>query len=430
MREALRHRDFRYLFTGQAVSAVGDQIFPIAVTVHVLDNGGSVGDLGLVLAARTAALVLFALLGGVWADRLPRVRVLIGADAVRLVAVVGLVLVMTGTTSTAALATLTFLVGAGEAFFRPAFGALIPSVLPDEQLPMGNALSGMTFHTAAIVGPGLAGILVALVGPKGALLVDAVTFGFSLAMLLLVREPARAFQPRRRVHTEIVEGIAAVRARRWIGAVLLMAMVQLMLLVPATTVLLPKAVKDSGSPTSTYGYVLALGAVGGLIGAVTAGHWRPRRPGLVSMLLLLPFAAEPLALLAGAPLWVLTAAWFAASLGLGPFLVYWETALQRDVPPELLARVISLDWMCSFALMPLGLALVGPAVDAFGRDAVLWVAVLAAVVPPLVCLPVPGMLRFKTPALSRNRGRTPLGPLAGGSKGSIGARRRTTSCEE
>ncbi|HUR13616.1 MAG TPA: hypothetical protein VM097_03895, partial [Mycobacteriales bacterium] len=77
MRSALRHRDFRYLFTGQVVSAIGDQIFPIAVTVQVLDNGGSVGELGLVLAARMAALVLFALLGGVWADRLPRVRVLI-----------------------------------------------------------------------------------------------------------------------------------------------------------------------------------------------------------------------------------------------------------------------------------------------------------------------------------------------------------------
>lgn len=397
MRDALRHRDFRYLFTGQAVSAVGDQIFPIAVTVQVLDHGGTVGDLGLVLAARTAALVLFALLGGVWADRLPRVRVLIGADAVRLVAVLGLVLLMTGTTSTAALAALTFVVGAGEAFFRPAYGALIPSVLPDEQLPAGNALSGVTFHTAAIVGPGLAGTLVAVVGARGALLVDAATFAFSLAMLLLVREPARALRERRRVVVEMLEGVAAVRARRWVAAVLVMAMAQLLLVVPATTVLLPKAVKDSGAETATYGYVLAVGAVGGLIGAVWAGQARPARPGLVSMLLLLLFAGQPLALLLEAPVVVLTAAWFLAALGLGPFIVFWETALQRDVPTELLARVISLDWMCSFALMPVGLALVGPAVEGLGRDAVLWVAVVAAVVPPLLCLPVPGMTRFRTP---------------------------------
>jgi DHA3 family tetracycline resistance protein-like MFS transporter len=397
MRRALRHRDFRQLFIGQAVSAIGDQVFPVAVTVQVLDNGGSVGDLGLVLAARTAALVLFALLGGVWADRLPRVRVLIGADALRLVAVVGLVLVITGTTSVAVLAALVFLVGAGEAFFRPAFGALIPSVLPPEELNAGNALSGSTFHLSAIVGPGLAGILVATSGPRGALLVDAATFAFSLAMLLRVREPGREVRPRQRVHTEMAEGLSAVRARPWVAAVLLMAMLQLLLVLPASAVLLPKLIKDSGAETASYGYVLALGAVGGLIGAVVAGHVRPRLPGLVSLIALLPFVLEPLVLLLDAPVWALTLGWFGASLGLGPFLVYWETALQQDVPPALLARVISVDWMCSFALMPLGLALVGPAVSTFGRDTVLVVAMVAAVVPPLLCLPVPGMLRFRTP---------------------------------
>jgi DHA3 family tetracycline resistance protein-like MFS transporter len=393
----LRHRDFRLLFVGQAVSAIGDQVFPVAVTVQVLDHGGSVGDLGLVLASRTAALVLFALLGGVWADRLPRVRVLIGADALRLVAVLGLVLVLTATTSVPVLAALVFFVGAGEAFFRPAFGALIPSVLPPEQLNAGNALSGSTFHLSAIVGPGLAGVLVALSGPRGALLVDAATFAFSLAMLVRVREPGRVVRERQRMHTEIAEGLRAVRDRPWIAAVLLMAMSQLLLVIPACSVLLPKLIKDSGAETASYGYVLAIGAVGGLIGAVVAGHVQPRLPGLVSNLAVMLFFLEPLTLLLDAPAWGLTLGWFLSALGLGPFLVYWETALQRDIPPELLARVISVDWMCSFALMPLGLALVGPAVGFFGRTTVLVVAVVAAVVPPLLCLTVPGMLRFRTP---------------------------------
>jgi DHA3 family tetracycline resistance protein-like MFS transporter len=397
MRQALKHRDFRLLFTGQAVSAIGDQLFPVAVTVQVLDHGGTVSDLGLVLAARTAALVLFALLGGVWADRLPRVRVLIGADALRLVAVVGLVLVISGTTSVLLLATLVFFVGAGEAFFRPAFGALIPSVLPSEELNAGNALSGSTFHMSAIVGPGLAGILVAVSGPRGALLVDAATFAFSLAMLVRVREPGRVLRERQRVHTEMAEGLRAVRDRPWIAAVLLMAMSQLLLVIPACSVLLPKLVKDSGAATASYGYVLALGAVGGLIGAVLAGNWRPRLPGLVANLTVMLFVLEPLVLLLNAPPWVLVLGWFLSSFGLGPFLVFWETALQQDIPPELLARVISVDWMCSFALMPLGLALVGPAISEFGRTTVLVVAVVAALVPPLLCLPVPGMLRFRTP---------------------------------
>lgn len=396
MRGALGNREFRLLFSGQAVSAIGDQIFPVAVTVHVLDSGGSVGELGVVLAARFASLVLFALLGGVWADRLPRVRVLVGADVTRLVAVLGLAAVMTGTTSVAVLAPLVFVVGAGEAFFRPAFGALLPSVLSAEDLPQGNALNGATFHVATIVGPGLAGLLAVAIGARGAMLVDAATFAVSLATLVRVREPERSVNARQRIGREMADGIRAVRDRPWIASVLGMAMLQLLLFFSATSVLLPAVFRDAGN-TAGYGYVLAVGAAGGLLGSLLAGRWHPARRGLVGMLALLLFAVEPVALLANAPPWALAAAWFTGSLGLGPFLVYWETALQQDVPPELLARVISLDWMCSFALLPLGLAVVGPVVDAVGRTPVLWVALAAAVVPPLVCLPVPGMFEFRTP---------------------------------
>lgn len=397
MRQALRHRDFRLLFSGQVVSAIGDQIFPIAVTVQVLDNGGSVGDLGLVLASRFASLVLFALAGGVWADRLPRVRVLIGADLTRLVAVLGLALVVGGQTPVAVLAPLVFLVGAGEAFFRPAYGALMPQVLPAQDLAAGNGLSGSTFHFAAIVGPGLAGILVAALGPRGALVVDAATFAVSLLTLLRVREPEHLPAPRRRMHQEIAEGLAAVRARPWVVAVLLMAMAQLLLAVPAMAILLPAVVRETGAETASYGYVLAVGALGGLLGSLLAGQRTPRRPGLVGMLSLLLFTAQPLALLLTAPTWALALAWFISSLGLGPFIVYWETALQADVPRELLARVISVDWMCSFALLPLGMVLVGPAQHAFGRTSVLVVALVASVVPPLLCLPVRGVFEFRTP---------------------------------
>ena len=403
LRRALSHRDFRLLFSGQVISSIGDQIFPVAVTVQVLDHHGTAGQLGVVLAARFASLVLFAMLGGVWADRLPRVLVLIGADVTRLLAVLGLAAVMTGTTSIAVLASLVFFVGAGEAFFRPAYGALLPSVLPPEDLAGGNALSGSTFHFASIVGPGIAGLLAATMGPRGAMLVDAGTFGVSLLTLVRVKEPPRVLKARQRIHVEVAEGIMAVRRRPWIAVVLLMAMVQLLLAVPATSVLLPKLVHDSHHPTAQYGYILAIGAVGGLIGSLVAGHSNPRNRGLIGMLSLLLLTAEPLAVLANAPSWGLAAAWFVASLGLGPFLVYWETALQQDVPGDLLARVISLDWMCSFALMPLGLATIGPAIDTFGRTTMLLISAGACVLPPLLCLPVRGIFEFRTPGSSGTR---------------------------
>jgi DHA3 family tetracycline resistance protein-like MFS transporter len=398
MRSALRARDFRLLFSGQAVSAIGDQIFPVAVTVQVLDNGGDAGDLGLVLAARFGSLVLFALLGGVWADRLPRVRVLIGADALRMVAVLALAVSSGHRASLTVLAALVFFVGAGEAFFRPAYGALLPDILPPEDLASGNALSGSTFHFAAIVGPGLAGVLVAFTGPRGALFVDALTFLVSLGTLWLVAEPARTPSARQRLHRELGDGFRAVRQRPWIVAVLAMAMAQLMLAIPPTSVLLPTVVRETGAATASYGYVLAIGSLGGLLGALIAGHVKPKRPGLVAQLALLGMAAEPLGLLLHAGPRGLAIAWFVSAAGLGPFLVYWDTALQADVPKELLARVISIDWTCTFALLPLGLVLVGPALHTLGRTTVLVIALIASVVPPLLCLPIRGMLEFRTPA--------------------------------
>jgi MFS family permease len=391
-------RDFRWLFTGQLVSGIGDQLFPVAVAVLVLDAGGDAGDLGLVLAARFAALVLFALLGGVWADRLPRVRVLITADVLRLVAVLGLLTAATTTPPVPVLALLTFVVGAGEAFFRPAYGALLPSVLPDDQLGPANALTSASHHTAMVLGPGLGGALVALAGVEVLFVVDACTFAVSLLTLLRVREPARVPAPRSRVLREMAEGVRAVRERPWVAAILGMATLQLLFCVAPVTVLLPLLVEERTGGAGDFGFVLAIGAVGGLLGGLVAGRWRPRHPGRVATLCILAYALQPLALLLDLPLPVLAAAWFVSSLGFGPFIVYWESALQRDVPRELLARVISLDWMCSLALLPLGLAVTGPVVDAVGDEPVLLTALVVLVVSTLAVLPVPGVRDYRTPA--------------------------------
>lgn len=389
---------FRWLFAGQVVSAVGDQFFPVAVAALVVQRGGTASELGVVLAARFASLVLFALLGGVWADRLPRVRVLRGADLLRLVAVAGLAVAAgTGAPPVPLLAALVFLVGAGEAFFRPAFGALLPTVLPAEALAPGNALSSASQHVAVVVGPALAGVLLLVTGPAPLFAVDAATFALSLATLLRVAEPPYAPAPRRRLLAEAGEGIAAVRARPWIAAVLLAASLQLLFTVAPATVLLPIVVRDAGLPASTYGLVLAVGGAGGLLSALVVGRWRPRHRGRTGMLLLIAWTAPPLALLVEAPAVVLAAAWFVGGLGLSPFIVWWETSLQDAVPRELLARVVSLDWLCSLGLLPLGLALTGPAVSLLGRGPVLVSAAVAMALTSVLPLLVPGVRDFRTP---------------------------------
>lgn len=390
-------RDFRLLFAGQTVSTVGDQIFPIAVTIAVLNStGNDAGSVGLVLAARWVALVLFVLLGGVWADRLPRRAVMMASDAFRLLAVLVLAL-LPGSPPIWVLAGLVFLVGGGEAFFRPAYGALVPAVVPEDRRPAANALTSVSLRTAAVVGPGLGAALVTLVGVRTAFVVDAATFAVSLLTLLRLREPSYEPAPSHSMLADIREGFAEVWKQRWATAVLGVAALQLMLAVAPAVVLLPIIGRREFGGDAVYGTALSLFSLGGVIGAMTAMRVRPRHPGLVGVVGLLPYALVPVSLLTPFAPWWVFACHFTAGLFLEPFIVYWTSALQRAFPAHQLARVTSIDWLCSFALMPIGLALVGPAAAHLGEATVLSGAVVVAIVPVLLLLLVPGMKDFRDP---------------------------------
>jgi DHA3 family tetracycline resistance protein-like MFS transporter len=394
-------RPFRLLFLGQAVSTVGDQIFPVAVTITVLNAGGGLTEVGLVLASRWLAVVLFALVGGVWADRLPRTLVMRAADVFRGLAVLGLAVLPTAPPIWV-LALLVFLVGGGEAFFRPAETALLPSILPADRLAAANGLIVISYRTASVVGPGLGALLVSVAGgTRGAFVVNALTFGVSLVCLTLLREPPREQVPREDrpgMLREILEGLAEVRRRPWVAAVLVLASVWLMLVLGPETVLLPVIGRQEFGSDHVYAASLALFAAGGVVGAVLALRIRPRLPGLVGALGWLPFTLVLAALAWPVAPWVFYVSYFLAGLGFEPFNIYWQTALQREIPGETLARVSSLDWMASLALLPVGMALTGPAVAAVGLGPVLLVAAVVNVAGTLLILAVPGVKELATPA--------------------------------
>jgi DHA3 family tetracycline resistance protein-like MFS transporter len=390
-------RDFRLLWTGQTVSAIGDQIFPIAVALKVVHAGGSVGDLGLVLLGRPLAMV-FLVVGGVYADRLPRTRMMLGSDALRAVAVLGLAL-SPAHVPVLVLTALTFVVGGGEAFFRPAYGAVVPSVVPADRLAQANALTSVSLKTSVILGPALGGFLVAIAGTGWALGVDAATFLASMATLVRIREPELiARGPRQSMLREALDGVAAVRERAWIGAILVMATVQLMVAVAPAIVFQPFIARERLGGDGAYGALLVAFAAGGLLGAVVGGRANPRRPGLWGLVGVLPYAVSLIALALSHSVVLVGALSFAAGVGFEPFQIWWSSALQREIPPELLARVVSLDWLVSLGLMPLGLVLAGPAAHLFGRTTVLVTGAVVMVVSTLAVLPVPGVLEFATPA--------------------------------
>jgi N-carbamoyl-L-amino-acid hydrolase len=169
LRRGARGVEFRRLFLGQAASALGDRIAPVALAFAVLDLTGSAAALGVVLAAQTLPLAAFVLVGGVWADRLPRRLVLLASDGVRLVAQ-GLtaLLLVTGTARLWQLVVLQAAYGAAEAFFRPAMHAVIPEVVTAARLQQANALTGLSLNVAMVVGPPIAAIVVAVTSPGAA----------------------------------------------------------------------------------------------------------------------------------------------------------------------------------------------------------------------------------------------------------------------
>ena len=404
----LRLRDFRLLWIGQTVSAIGDQIFPIAVALKIVHAGGSPGNLGAVLLGRSLAMVLFLVIGGVYADRLPRTRIMVGSDLLRAVAVLGLALTP-GEVPILVLALMTFVVGAGEAFFRPAYGAVVPSVVPPDRLPQANAYTSVSLKTSLLLGPALGGAVVALGGPGWALGIDAGTFLVSMVTLLRIAEPPRPARGERRSGIrDALEGVTAVRERPWVGAILVMATLHLMLAIAPMMVLQPFIARERLGGDGAYAALVVAFGAGGLIGAVIGGRVTPRLPGLWALLGLLPHVLVLLALAYSDSLAVVAATMVLGGIGLEPFQIWWSSALQRDVPPDLLARVISLDWLVSLVLMPVGLALAGPAAEAFGRTTVLLVAAGTMLVTTLAVLPVPGVLELRTVDGGRRTRRGPL----------------------
>jgi MFS family permease len=390
--------DFRRLWAAQTVSTIGDQVFPIAATIAVLDQGGGATQIGIVLGARVAAIVLFALFGGVWADRLSRRLVMITADVFRAAVLTVLALLPT-TPPVPALALLVFLVGAGEAFFRPAEAALLPALVPEPRRNSANGLIMVSFRTAAVIGPGLGGVLVGVVGVRAAFALNAVTFAMSALFLRALHEPARSHldEPRQSIPREIREGAAEVASRRWVLANMVAASLLLLLVVAPEQVLLPVISRAEFGDDRVYVASLALMSLGGVFGALIAMRWRPRHPGQAAWLLGLVYLLAILALMRPVAAWPILLTFFVSGVAFEPFMVFWNTALQREIPQDKLARVASLDWMSSFALMPIGLAVAGPLADALGQDVVLAGAGVSLLLITFAVLLVPGVRDMRTP---------------------------------
>jgi MFS family permease len=393
------HREYRLLATSMAASLFASGLWLVAIVYQVIALDGGPSELSLVAAAASAGLLVSVLIGGVAADRLPKRAVMIGVEVVR-IASAGLagVLAVSGALQLWHLAVIAFVIGAAEAFFYPAYSAILPTLLPPDELLAANGVEGTLRPIAQqALGPALAGVLIGGFVPGVSLLLAAGIYALALVALIAMR--AAPVVPDEEVRSSVLgdlaEGFRYLFRTGWLFATLAFASLYVLVLIGPIEVLLPFAVRDqTGGGASSFALVLAAFGVGGAIGSLVVSSLRLPRRYLTAMILLWGAGAAPLVLLGVTrQLWVMAVATFVVGFTGAAAMVIWGTLLQRRVPRHLLGRVSSLDFFVSLALMPVSMALAGPAGEWLG---VPMTFVLAGAIP--VFLAVAAIVGWRLPA--------------------------------
>jgi MFS family permease len=391
----LRHRDFALLWSGMTVSMLGDGVAMVALAWITYSISNTPSSLAWVGAAQFVPRILFLLWGGVLSDRIER-RTMMGiAHAIRAVSTGAIaILALTGSLELWQLILLAPLEGLGGALFAPAFGAIVPELVPPEELVQANSLDNFVRPVVGLVGPGFGGLAVAAFGVGGAFLFDCGTFLFALATLVpMKRRPMPHVDARPSAFRELREGLAFVRAHTWLWATLVGAAVG-NITRGAVFVLVPFIIKNElHAGAQVYGLILSVGAIGSIAVSLLLGQLGLPRRHIAFMYVTWILASV---VIAGYAVVTNPAQAMAVSILEGALLtagsVVWSTLMHVLVPRELLGRVSSFDWLVSLALMPVSFALIGPLADWIGVDNALIVsAIVGTIVGVALLLFLPGL---------------------------------------
>lgn len=366
---------------GFLASGAADGFLPVVLSFAVLRVTGSVGKLGLVLAAQSAVALLVTLAGGLAGDRFPRGRILTGSLLARAAAAAAIAAaLMTGTASFWLLLALAGAYGCADGFFSPVSSALLPDIIPAARLAPANALTGGTTSAAAIGAPALAGVIVAAFGPGAGFAVQAAMLAAAAACLVIARLPAARPRPAARVSSlrQLTAGWHEFARRRWLWLLTGQWTVFSLVILAPVAVLGPAIAQSDLGGARAWGAISSCLALGAVAGQFTAGRARPpARPAFVIGCLVPAMTTEALALGLTAPLPVVALAAALTGLAMGAQTVIFQTAVQANVSAGMLARVAAIDLVGSEGGQPVGYALAGPIAAAVGTHTLLTASALA-----------------------------------------------------
>ncbi|WP_236053756.1 MFS transporter [Streptomyces musisoli] len=384
---------FRVLWFGQTLSYAGSAIFPVALTLALVQEIGSATDLGLVLAGAAVGESLSLLVGGVWADRLPRQKVMMAADSIRCVAhtFIGLRIVG-GHAGLPELILASSCVGAATGFFLPASSGLVPATVAPELLQRANAVMAVSRRSAMMLGPAAATTIALTIGPGWAMVIDGATFAVNVMMLSRLRVE-HAATPREGFLKELREGWGEIRERTWLWSNFLAHGCWNLSRTVYFTVGAATVISGIGGEVA-WGVIAQGATVGALTGALVSLRVRTSRP-LVVINICLSLGAIPLALIAlGAHTALIAVGAGVMAFALGLMGTLWDTAVQQQIPADRMSRVSAYEWLLSSALIPLGMALAGPLAMAVGAKAALYGAAALMAVSSLGVLAIPEVRRL------------------------------------
>ncbi len=380
--ERLWNRDFGLFLLARSASQLGDMMLPVAITVAVLQSGHGASGVGYALAAHLAPFAVFVVAGGVLTDRFDPLVMMVGSDVARMVLQgVLAVALWTGDLALWQLLVLLALVGLGSATFQPGVARVVPQLT--RQVQQANAALEVAESVMIMLGPAVAGVLVATTSPSVAFAADAATFGVSALCLLLLRGAGGAAAPvRRSLRHELAEGWREFRGRTWLWATVAAFMLGALTVGgPNQTLGFSTIVVEHGK--APFGAVMSVFGLGCVLGGLVAARVRPRRPLRTGAVVWVGVVFAPLVVALDLPVpWI--AAGYAVSGAAGSFwLVMFHTAVQTHVPVEVLGRVHAYDVAGSLLMAPVGRAVAGPVGEWLGPRTVL---VASTAMGAVVCM--------------------------------------------
>ncbi|WP_438387967.1 MFS transporter [Actinopolyspora saharensis] len=390
---------FLRLWAGSTASGMATWALPFVLGLAVLRTTLTPAEIGLLLAARTAGFLVAVPLGGVWTDRYSARGVVLVSGALAAAATPVIAVGMGESTLLTACAAA--VVGIGQGTTRPAYQALTVEVVDEARRQQANAARTLSVRVTTLVAPGSTALLATVLSVRWLLLITA-----ALWLVSAFAPPRGALSDRAGEHTPgvlggFVEGLREARRHPWFPAGLAALSTVITFGYSTTSVVLPMISRDRYGTEFVLAGALTCHTAGALLGAVIIARWRPSSQGWAALGALACYGFAPLALLLPVPSVVVFAGYALAGIGIELFNVPWFTATQREVDPRLLGRVSSLDFLVSYGLAPLGLALIGPAVEHLGTTWVLGTSALLCWAVPALVTAAPGTRQF-----SRNHGRT------------------------